>query len=376
MTSPANAQFRELLRWVSRWLVRVAKEAPKRGYALALIVLIVWVSYRSVAYLIVALIVPSGVPPQITGLPIRMDEQLLHGRRPDWLGLQTVDNPRAPLSHYHRFDSWLQSDDFNDCTRSGCHGPLPHSKRKEDRAFLNMHATSMHCGVCHMKDESRPLSLTWYDMSNGKAQDVPALVEVYEWLAVQSKPEKASAMSDADQKRTVRLLRKAAAQANGEASLVRLADHIAAVRPGGRAFVDFLLMARELVERSFRGSYGAKLALRRGEGREPILGHEGVEPAVKEWLDEGSQATGERRKNLLDRVHPARRQTPLTCTDCHRREDSLIDFAAVGFPPPRIKALTDPAVFSMIENISHGTPFHLPDFMGVRRPPSTTQPAD
>jgi len=32
----------------------------------------------------------------------------------------------------------------------GCHGPLPHWKQKQSRAFLNLHVPTLDCGACHL----------------------------------------------------------------------------------------------------------------------------------------------------------------------------------------------------------------------------------
>src|SRR5690606_8055967 len=85
----------------------------------------------------------------------------------------------SPLAHYHRIDSWIEPDPFNDCARSGCHAPLPHARRKEVRAFLNMHATSIHCGVCHFQTDREPLNLGWYDLDHGEVRAEPAILQAY-----------------------------------------------------------------------------------------------------------------------------------------------------------------------------------------------------
>ncbi len=353
-------------------LLPLARGLLRRAYALALILLIFYVSYRAVHYLVVSLATPSQTPAQIAGVPRRMDEGLLRGTRPDWLGLTAVENPRSPLSHYHRFDTWIQSDRFNDCTRSGCHVALPHSKRKEVRAFLNMHATTLHCGVCHLSTDARPLRLRWYDLSSGRASGPPHLLAALAWLEQRPARETASAWTEAEQSEIVGLLRAAALAAGGEPSLERAAEHLAAVRPSSRAFAEFIEVAREAVPRALRGSYGRKLAQVEAGGR-LHLRHPDTEPAVQAYLQEHATADAARRAQLLAAVHPHKRPTALTCSDCHRQEDSLIDFAQVGYSPGRQRRLFETAVFRMIEHIAAGQPFYLP---GVGRPlEPDTQPA-
>ncbi len=352
--APFGARLRGFLRSAGRGALRLIQ----RGYALALIVLIVWTSYRALAYLTRSLITPLQTAPQVAGVPKRLDEQLLHGRRPDWVGLAAVENPRSPLAHYHRFDTWLQSDNGNDCTRSGCHAPLPHSKHKEVRAFLNMHATSVHCGVCHMKNDATPLPLTWYDVRDGKPASPPALLRAYAWLAsppASPKPE--------HQKEIASLLRAAAEGADSDPALARIAQQIAAVRAESIEFPRLLEQATAIVSRSFRGSYGEKLALRDASNL-PILAHPGTNSAVADFLARGTTAAPEERQKLLAAVHPQKRDMPLRCTDCHREQSSLVDFAKLGYPPARVRSLFEPLVFQMIEHISTGTPFRLPQLQG------------
>ncbi|MFO0840657.1 MAG: hypothetical protein U1D55_19275 [Phycisphaerae bacterium] len=343
----------------------------RRAYAAALILVIFWVSYRAVRYLVVSLIVPTSTPAQISGIPKRLDASVLAGERPDWLGLSSVDNPRGPLSHFHRFEVWLPNDRVNDCTRSGCHAPLPHSKRKEVRAFLNMHATTLHCGVCHMKTNVTPLPLLWYRIADGKASPPPALLRAYGWLARRAATTQPA--TKPEQAEIVGMLSTAIAEAHVEPSLQRITRDLNAVRAGSTEFQRLLGDARDAVERGMRGAYGAKMALRDG-GTTPILGQPDTASAVKSYLREKDGASPERRDELLRAVHPLRRDEALQCTSCHRENGSLIDFAAMGYPAERIQNLFRPSVFKMVENIALGTPFHLPELSEEGHKGPTTQP--
>ncbi len=373
--TPRSTATRGLL-GLARGLLRRGGDLLRRTYALLLIVLILYVSYRAIRYLVVELVFPKPPPAQITGVPKRLDEQLLHGARPDWLGLAAVENPRAPLAHYHRFDIWLGSDPQNDCTRSGCHAPLPHAKHKEVRAFLNMHATSLHCGVCHMAVEDRPLRLAWYDPQTGRATDPPPLLAAYAWLETHRPRPDGPPFTDTDQRTIVRLLTDASRMAGGEPMLARLAEHLRAVRAGGEPFRHLVEVAWEAVPRAFRGSYGAKLAVREPGSQKLHLRHPGSEAAVREYLRSAAELGPERRETLLQAVHTHRRPRSLECSDCHRESGSLIDFAALGYPPGRVRALAGGPIFQMIEHIAHGEPFHLPQFMMPSSvpPPPTTNP--
>jgi hypothetical protein len=336
-----------------------------------LIALICWLSYGAVRYLIVSLVRPSQTPQQIAGVPKRLEEGLLHGSRPDWLGLQAVENPRSPLSHYHRFTTWIEPDRFNDCTRSGCHAPLPHTRRKEVRAFLNMHATSLHCGACHMESEATPLPLTWYDLRSGAPSGPPPLLRALAWLT-ERKPD--ARFGETERREVVGLLRSAAEAAQGDPGLLRVAAQLEALRPGSGRLTQALEEAGDAVRRAFRGSYGAKLALRDSAGR-PRLGHPNTDAAVRDWLERGAQAVGTEREGLLAAVHQMRRQQARGCTDCHSEQSALVDHAALGYPPARIRTLHESQVFQMIQHIGEGRPFYLPSFGGPASEPLASQPS-
>jgi hypothetical protein len=345
---------------------RAFRAVLPRAYAAALIVLICYVTFLAVRYLIASLR-ESGPPAQITEIPTRLDAQALATERSVWRGMEATPNPRTPLAHYHRLDSWIHPDHYNDCARGGCHAPLPHSKRKEIRAFLNMHATSIHCGVCHMQTDQRPLPLVWYDLASGKTQPPPSILEAYHLLMNTTSAPAAESAARELQRRLVNLLRRATKETGGSASLKTLTDHFAAVRAASPAFGELLDSARTLLPSHFRGEYGAKLALKDHTGR-PVLGHPDTESAVRDFLARGQSVSGDERAQLLAAVHPRKREIALHCTDCHTTDRSLVDFSKAGYPPARLESLTSPIVFRMIEHINSGRPFNLPQVVVPDRP--------
>ncbi|MBI5865811.1 MAG: hypothetical protein HZB38_15170 [Planctomycetes bacterium] len=347
----------------------------ERGYSLALLLIIMFLSYRSVRYLVVSLITPGATPAQISQLPKRLDSEALVGRRPDWLGIASVENPRGPLAHFHRFENWIQIDGVNDCTRSGCHGPLPHGKQKADRAFLNMHSTTLHCGVCHLNTDASPLPLVWYDVKDGTRRGPPALLQAVA-RADKLRDKEAKDLTAQDQSEIVALLHEADRDAGGEPGIKRLADHLAAVRAGSAPLAQLIQLAGDILPRYFRGAYGAKLALLDAPSGKPVLTHPGAEDAIREFLKRGGSAGQSERESMLKNVHPLRRETPLQCQDCHVENGSRVDVAALGYPAVRVRALSEPAIFKMIENIREGRPFYLPAVsMPQTAPAPTSAPA-
>lgn len=349
----------------------VVMHSLRRLYGIVLIVVIVWLTYSALRYLVRSLVSPTSTPAQIAALPKRLDAEMLTGSRTQWEGLLATENPRGPLAHYHRFDTWVEPDRFNDCTRSGCHSVLPHTRNQGTRAFLNMHATSMHCGVCHMQATGEPLELLWYDLDHGRRSEPPAALRAIARLHERSFEQ----VDRAWQRQLAALLRETAAKAKGDPQLERIADYIEVVRPGSEPLQRLLGDAVAAVRRVFRGSYGAKLALRGSDGK-PQLGHPGAADAARRWLVNGPNAVGPAREQMLRDVHTARRQAPLACDACHREVGSLIDFASLGYPPVRTQMLFHGPIFEMIRNIGEGRPFRLPSLGGSAAQPAapTSQP--
>jgi len=336
----------------------------RRIYALALMWVVLWLSWKAFYYLLAALILPAEPPPQIVDLPTRLDKKTLARSGGSFTGIQATENPRGPLSHYHRMGSWYQPEPLNGCTQSGCHVPLPHGKNKADRAFLNMHATSLHCGLCHERSEREPLRLVWYDLSSGEPAGRPALLEAYEWLT-SPRLEENKEFARRDQRRIVSLLHVASDESDGDPVLDHLADHLAAVSVQGSEFTRLLRLARKTIPRHFRGEYGAKLALADPVSGKPLLGNPHGDPVVAEYQEKRDRPSEEEGKRLLARVHPTKRETPLGCSQCHTLEGSLVDLGAAGYPEVRRRAIVQPIVMQAVENMKAGRPFHIPTFLGA-----------
>jgi len=374
----AKFRFKQVLDAIAsipRRTVQLARLLIPRAYALAILGVLCWLTFMAIRYLYVSLVTPATAPPQITQLPTRLDAALLETGRAEWQALAATEMPRTPPSHYHRIDGWITPDHFNDCTRSGCHSALPHTRNKAARAFLNMHATSIHCGVCHMQGDERPRPLVWYDLTDGKTTDPPAILGAYGMIQSADAGKRWAEPTAADQKTLVGLLRTAAKQARAVPALNTLADHFAAVSPGSPMFQTLLSEARDTLPRHFRGEYGAKLAVKNPATGNPILGHPNTDQAVRSYFAQKDRADEQTRKRLLESVHPLRRKEALSCSDCHRTQDALVNFAGVGFPQARIDALVAPIVVKMIDHLREGSPaFTMPEFIAPKSP--TTQNID
>ena len=347
-----------------------------RLYALVPIVIVVFLSYKAIEYLIVSLVFPQAAPQQITEIPKKLTKEVWETRRDFWSGVVVAQNPRTPLAHYHQIDGWFQPDPHNTCTQSGCHNPMPHSRRKEVRAFLNMHATSINCSVCHLKSPDRPRPLVWYDLQTGKATEPPALLQAYTWVLSETGQKALETPTPEAQEQIVALLRRATKQADNHPGLQAVTDELNAVRYSSDTFKKRLSELPRELPLYFHGEYGAKLALRDPATSKPRLEHTGSEAAVREFLKLGASAEPQERERLLTAVHTERRPQTLECTDCHRQEQSLVDLKTVGYPQRRIESLYEKWIFRAIERINNGEPLYLPGFIGPRggSQPSAVEP--
>lgn len=334
----------------------------KRLYAVLLIAVIAGLSAAALRYLISSVVQPTATPAQIANLPKRMDESTLAVAKPDWLGLRATNNPRTPLEHYHHIGAWTLPDRFNDCTRSGCHAPLPHSKDKSVRAFLNMHAGTVQCGVCHIPQTQAPLPVGWYSLADGRVRKAPALLQAYGWLEQPAHKDPAHVFNRAEQEEIGGLLATAAEEAEDNNGLAQLAENIRVTRTISAEFRPLLESARALLPTYFRGEYGTKLALLDSSKSRPVLEFPGVEAAISDYLRAGADANPQHQAELIQTIHAAQRKPTLHCKQCHSATESLVDFAKVGYPEARLKSLQHATIFDMIEHISRGEPFYMPNF--------------
>jgi hypothetical protein len=366
MSTQTDFSFGRILRRVLSGAGRLVWQLGKRGYALALISLVLWLSWMSLHYLVAALILPARPPAQIVDTPLRLKPSVMMRSQNAAKSMPTISNDRSPLSHYHRLDTGFQPDALNGCTITGCHAPMPHGKNKADRAFLNMHSTSIQCSVCHAQASQKPLPLAWYDLQTGKTRsEAPALLRAYEWLTRPS-VRATNAFTASDQTEIVRLLREAADEAYAETDLVSLSKHLAAVRATSDEFSHLVKVARDACQGHFRGEYGAKLALIDPRNSKALLRNQGNEDAVRDFLARRDRLTVDEKKALVEKIHPLRRDPTLHCVECHRIEGGLVDFRSLGYPPARIQAISSPLVTRAIDHIVEGKPFYLPSFLEIK----------
>jgi hypothetical protein len=360
MSKPASGQSGLLGLGIK--LERLILEIVRRVYAVGMIALVTWLSYRALWYLLGTLMFPSATPEQIVGIPKRLTAEVLKTHRASWEGLQASATPRTPLAHYHRMDTWFQPDPYNNCTTSGCHEALPHSRNTAVRAFLNMHALTLQCGVCHMQAEKTPLTTVWYDLHSGKPRGAPTLLAMYAWLESDEGKKETAQPTEAVQDKIVGYLRQAIFETEADPTLTVLAERVNAVHYASPEFQQIVAEIHATLPLRFRGEYGVKLARRDADGR-PIFGYPDTAAAIQQYLRAAPIADATRKQALLNTIHAGNRVEPVYCAGCHQSEGGAIDFKAAGYPPARIAMLSQPIIFRMIENIAAGQPFYLPGFV-------------
>lgn len=93
-----------------------------------------------------------------------------------YLGEWEFSEPKIP-GHFHHIGRWYESDKWNFCIE--CHGPTPHSRKPNQRAFLNMHSLFISCNTCHVREqmEHPPTRFGWISLVNGQPCPNPEMVE-------------------------------------------------------------------------------------------------------------------------------------------------------------------------------------------------------
>lgn len=97
----------------------------------------------------------------------RLYQEMLKGVDAQNAGLAYKDIGEIhKLYDFHKNEAKAITDSKNLCV--SCHGDVPHDKKKEIRAFLNMHAYFMACETCHIKSETPgDHRYVWYNKVTG-----------------------------------------------------------------------------------------------------------------------------------------------------------------------------------------------------------------
>jgi cytochrome b subunit of formate dehydrogenase len=322
----------------------LVRQLVRRSYALGLLCICGVIGFVSFRFLGVTLLTRQAAPVEITQIPKRIDAATLAARAeaPEAAPRSAGQRPRGPLAHFHQIPSWYQADPRNSCTTSGCHPKLPHGKRIELRAFLNMHSTFVDCTVCHAEDAAKGTAARWYSLPSREPCRTPAVIRLANLLEKKGETEPAT---DLDA-RLISLLREAVAETNVQSKLWQ--GIVAEMRVG--------------VKTHAHGEYNAKIAMYRN-GR--IVGSPDAKrrAASQRYVANHQSMTGEQRVKTLKAVHAGIRPVGALCTPCHSPQPTLVDFRALGFSPARVAELQGSEIVRQVLSIEGGQPFHLPQIL-------------
>jgi len=323
-----------------------------RVYAAAILLTLIWCGYLAVAYLVRTVFYPPAIPLEVQAWPAKLEVAVLRAS-----AAPGVEEPerRAPISHFHHIDQWLQQDNLNGCTISGCHEPLPHDLKSKVPAFANFHATFLACQMCHRPSEARPGNAAWINIRSGKPQDVPAILRLLDYLetnadAITNRP--------ADvQRKITSLLAESITDMGGDPALDDLLSQIQSSEPGSPVWKQAVAwLAAELPEHA-RGEYRAKLIWSDLASDRDAQYRELTAQAAQL----ASAADDSQRHDILKGIHAALATEPAKCLACHDERPGMLDFAGVGFSAKRSAYLSNLEIARLMQQIRQGQQFYLPN---------------
>jgi hypothetical protein len=328
---------------------------PIRLYALAILLVVVATGYSAVAYLMRSVFSPMQVSEQFISRHQTLDVDTLRDGR---MKAAYLTAPTASPGQYHETDHRFQADLHNGCTTSGCHSPLPHTKSKEARAFVNFHATFLNCTMCHDAGAKNPLQTMWVNMADGKPQDAPELLKLINLLEVDTKTiETTPGKMHAD---ILQLLGDAIETIGGDPVLNYLRIEIDTSEPGSPMWRHaFEQLTMELPKHA-RGEYGAKLSPT--ETADVLASRaRDLKDRTDQYLSAAPGST--QREKLYQEIHSSVRAKPDACLSCHGSDQPRLDFEKIGYSPQRAAALRSTPIARLIQQMREGRPFHLPSMM-------------
>jgi len=335
--------------------IEILRQILRRSYAGILLVSLIMIWVVSLQYLIHNLITRQTAPTEIVEIPKRLDELVLLEQPHDLALTGGVTEPltRGPLAHFHQIPPWFQSDPTGGCTVSGCHYQVPHGKRVETRAFLNMHATFLDCGLCHTERVIQTPQTGWFELHDGKRSAIPAVLRLVSYLerTELSAPDQANDIND----QLILLLNQALIEAGENEQLRAWLVHLETTTPQSKLWDYIIEDIQEGIRLHLHGEYAAKIAVDQGEQRPGMNSLQ--KQATKEYLKNLEQLSTEQSEKLLDEIHQGISPEGQICTPCHNSDLPMLDFGALGYSPQRIEALQDSPIARQMQQIQEGKEF-------------------
>jgi cytochrome b subunit of formate dehydrogenase len=339
------------------WPSEMARQTARRTYALGLMVVCAVIGFTSIRFLYTLLLTRQTAPVEIVEIPKRLDASMLMASALPSTEARSPEEvpPRGPLAHFHRVPGWFQADPGNHCSTAGCHAPLPHAERIEVRAFLNMHATFVDCGVCHAANADKGQA-KWFRLPDRQPQGTPAVLELATLLEQADGRERTPPLTTPQ---LAPLLRAALADSGGDAQLREWLLRLETNYPGSEPWRQLIEEMRRGVRAHVHGEYSAKIGMYLEDHR---IGSPTPQQqkATEEYLTAGGSRVDPKMKALLATIHEDVVPAGAMCTPCHTQSPIRIDFAALGYPPGRIQSLKNSAIVRQVLTIEEGKPFHLP----------------
>jgi hypothetical protein len=325
-----------------------------RSYAFLILCIVLWTGYTAISYLARFVFRPGDVPAQFldslaSGLP--STQPAAAGATP-----QSIAEPS--IRHYHRDPQDFDFAGSTGCTTSGCHTLLPHTRRKEVRAFANFHSTFLDCSSCHDKSIQGPTPAAWLNNHTQRVQGAPAMLQIA--TLIDTRREDLDKNPAAISANIIALLRQAETDVRPDPVLHDLLIQMDTSEAGSPVWRQAALELQRTLPDRIRGEYGARItpssvadawSARQSRLADLTAEYQKADPA------------NPNRKQTLDKIHEQVLAKPDACMTCHRDEPSRFDFEKLGYSPQRAAALRDVAMARMIEQIRQGQPFHMPELL-------------
>jgi hypothetical protein len=325
------------------------KNLGVRLWALAILLVVIWTGYTAVAYLVRSVFMASRVPPQYLAWQAALDRDTLLPEKEQAALLAAL---RAPATHYHAVGNPLPPDPHSGCTTSGCHSPLPHTKRKEIRAFANLHATFMTCWMCHQEPSALPVASAWVSTQTGERVEAPAILRLMKTLGDDASP---IATGPAAVHPVIVSLLSEALQNLDDALLNYLLVQINTSEPGSPVWRHAVEQLRQELPNHARGEYAARLAPM------PIAqDYRAINRQLAEMAKRYQTAASGERAQIEQTIHANVVARPSACVACHGGEPARLDLESLGYSSQRAGELRDSPIARLMQQIQQGEPFRLP----------------
>ena len=272
-------------------------------------------------------------------------------------GASSISLRRGPAAHYHAVPPWIKHDPGSSCAVSGCHSPLPHGERKEDRAFLNMHSTFVDCQVCHLEEETSAEDIRWLSLADRAPHDTPSILGLAAALDPPL-PTNPVDLRRLDERLQV-LLVDAVEVTGSDAELRYWLLGLRSSRLGGPKHRMILEQMRERIFLHGHGEYGAKLGR---EGVQRVLDAQ-QQAAADRLVSQGASMSDELKEPLTELVHRGLARPEVGCSNCHSDDPDWVDYGVLGYSEARAASLRSSAVVRQSLAVERGETFHLPTLL-------------